>query len=164
MSAVTVRRATLEDAQIVAELAQKLVQQHTDYNPRRFMPPAAYEQVTRFYGSQTKVRNAAVLVAEFDKKIIGFAFVQFEVKNYSDLLESAAWLHDIYVDEAARRLDAGEKLIEMAVETAKEFGANKLMLTVAAENEVAQVFFKHIGFRTTMVEMMLDLTEEKGND
>jgi hypothetical protein len=38
------------------------------------------------------------------------------------------------------------------------------MLTVEAEIEVAQVFFKHIGFRTTMVEMMLDLTEEKGND
>ncbi len=163
-AAVVVRRATSEDAETVAELAQKLVRQHTDYDPRRFMPPAAYEQVTKFYGSQTNVRNAAVLVAELDRKIIGFAFVQFEVKNYGDLLESAAWLHDIYVEQETRRIDAGKKLIEAAVKIAKELGANKLMLTVAAQNEIAKVFFERTGFRTTMVEMMLDLTEEENND
>ena len=42
------------------------------------------------------------VVAELDGEIVGFAYVQYEAKNYPNLLETAAWLHDIYVDEAAR--------------------------------------------------------------
>jgi hypothetical protein len=38
------------------------------------------------------------------------------------------------------------------------------MLSVAAQNELARNFFEHRGFKTTMVEMMLDLTEEENND
>jgi hypothetical protein len=33
---VTVRRAVLEDAKRIGELAVKLVAQHQNYNPRRF--------------------------------------------------------------------------------------------------------------------------------
>ena len=162
--AVVVRRATVKDAQIVAELAQKLIRQHRDYNVRRFMQPADLERMAWFYGSQTKVKDAAVLVAELSEKIVGFAFLQFEAKNYAALLESAAWLHDIYIEKAARRFNVGKSLIEAARKTAKELGADKLMLSVAAENEIAQTFFERIGFKATMVEMMLDLTEEENND
>jgi ribosomal protein S18 acetylase RimI-like enzyme len=80
------------------------------------------------------------------------------------LLENAAWLHDLYVNERARGYNAGKLLIEKSVEAAKEFGADKLMLSVAAKNEYAQDFFERSGFRETMVEMMLDLTEQKDND
>jgi len=38
------------------------------------------------------------------------------------------------------------------------------MLSVAAQNEIAQTFFEHAGFKTTMVEMMLDLTENEENN
>jgi hypothetical protein len=37
-------------------------------------------------------------------------------------------------------------------------------LLAAAQNENALAFFEHSGFKTTMVEMMLDLTEKKDND
>lgn len=164
MPAVTVRRATFEDAKIVAKLAHKLILQHTNYNPKRFIQIAEPEQMELFYGNQTTAKDAAVLVAEANEKIVGFAFLQFEAKNYAALLESAVWLHDLYVDEAARGLGAGKSLIEAAVKTAKELGANKLMLSVAAQNEVAQTFFERIGFKTTMVEMWLDLTELENFD
>ncbi len=159
MSAVTVRRATFKDAQIIADYAQKLVLQHTDYNSRRFVQIAGREQMEWFYGSQTNAEDAAVLVAEIDERIVGFAYIHFEAKNYAALLESAAWLHDIYVDDAARGFNAGKKLIEAAIETAKELGADKLLLSVAAQNEVARMFFERAGFKATMIEMFLDLTE-----
>ncbi len=155
---VTVRRATPKDARRVAEMAIKLAHQHVGYDSRRFSELAPLEQAEKYYGSQTEVDEAAILVAELDNEIVGFTFIQYEAKDYANLLETAAWLHDIYIEESARGQNAGKLLIEKSIEAAQELGADKLMLSVAAKNEYAHSFFEHNGFRTTMVEMMLDLT------
>ncbi len=154
---VVIRRATLEDAEIVAEYAGKLAAEHREYNPKRFTLLAGRKQMAEYYGSQTNTNEAAVLVAELDGKIAGFAYIQFEARNYAALLESAVWLHDIYVDEAARGHNIGEKLIEASAKAAKELGADKLMLLAATENWFAQELFRQSGFHETMVEMMLSL-------
>jgi GNAT superfamily N-acetyltransferase len=159
---VTVRRARLEDAPVVAEMAIKLIVQHQNYDPRRFSRLATVEQAEWFYGSQTETKDAAVLVAEIENKIVGFAYIQLKAKDYANLLENAAWLHDIYIDETARGSGAGKLLIEGSIEAAKELGADKLMLSVAAKNEFAKGFFEREGFRATMIEMMFDLTDENG--
>jgi GNAT superfamily N-acetyltransferase len=156
--AVTVRQATRKDARRVAEFAIKLFAQHRDYDARRFAEIASIEGAERFYGSQTDGADAAVLVAELENKVVGFAYIQYEAMDYANLLENAAWLHDIYIEEASRGSNAGKLLIEKSIEVAKELGADKLMLSVAAKNEFARAFFERRGFRETMVEMMLDLT------
>jgi ribosomal protein S18 acetylase RimI-like enzyme len=161
---VTVRRANLEDARTIAELSLKLVVQHRGYDSRRFTQLASLEQAEWFYSKQTSASDAAVLVAELEGKIVGFAYIEFEAKDYANLLENAAWLHDIYIDETTRGHSVGKLLIEKSVEVTEELGADKLMLSVAAKNEYAREFFERNGFRKTMVEMMLDLTEQKGND
>jgi GNAT superfamily N-acetyltransferase len=157
---VTVRRARREDARTVAELAIRLVVQHQNYDSRRFSRLVTLEQAEWFYGSRTKAENAAVLVAESGGEIVGFAYLEFEAKDYANLLEEAAWLHDIYIDETKRGTGAGKLLIEKSIEVARELGADKLMLSVAAKNEFAREFFERSGFTTTMLEMMLDLTGE----
>lgn len=157
---VTIRRAEKEDARAVAELAFNLVVQHQDYDPIRFSRLADVDGMASYYGSQTGAEDAAVIVAELDSRIVGFAFVQFEEKNFADLLKSAAWLHDIYIDESARGRDIGKQLIEASAEVAKDLGADKLMLSVAARNELGRRFFDRMGFRETMVEMMLTIDQK----
>ena len=156
---VKVRRAVKKDARKIAEFAIKLFAQHRKYDSRRFAEIASIEGAEYFYGSQIEVENAAVLVAEIENKIVGFAYLQYEKMDYANLLENAAWLHDIYVDETAREKSAGKILIEKSIEAAIEFGADKLMLSVAAKNEHAKEFFERNGFKNTMVEMMFDLTD-----
>ena len=159
--AVSVRRAAKKDARIIAEFAIKLFAQHHEYAPRRFAEIASIAGAERFYGSQTEVTGAAVLVAEIENKVVGFAYLQFEAIDYANLLENAVWLHDLYVDETVRGQNAGKVLIEKAVEVAKELGADKLMLSVAAQNTTAKDFFAHHEFRETMIEMMFDLTDQE---
>jgi GNAT superfamily N-acetyltransferase len=159
-----VRRATRKDARTVAEMAIKLAHQHVGYDSRRFSELAPLEQAEWYYGNQTDVEDAAILVAEIEDEIVGFAYIQYEAKDYSNLLETAAWLHDIYIAEEARGQNAGKLLIERSIAAAKELGADKLMLSVAAKNEFARAFFERSGFKETMVEMMLDLTNSKDND
>lgn len=159
--AVTVRRAVSDDARRIAELAVKLARQHENYDPRRFARLYDEPQAEWFYGGQTAAtKDSTVLIAELENEIVGFAYLEYEAKDYPNLLENAAWLHDIYIDERARGQNAGKLLIEKSIEVAKEFGADKLMLSVAAKNELAQNFFERRGFRETMVEMMLDLNAE----
>ena len=153
--AVLVRRATKDDAPTIAEFAMKLVEQHRDYDPIRFAQIATLDGMQWFYGSQTEAKDAALLVAEINERIVGFAYIGYEERNYAELSVSTAKLHDIYVDEAARHSAAGKALIDASVEAAREFGASKLMLSVAEKNEAAKAFFERSGFSVTMHEMML---------
>ena len=132
----------------------KLVEQHRSYDPVRFAVMGLLEGMAWFYGGQTEAENAAVLVAELEGRVVGFAYVTYVEKDYLELAVSAAQVQDIYVDRAARHSGAGNALIDAAVKAAKEFGASKLLLSVAAKNSAAQSFFEQAGFETTMHEMM----------
>ena len=154
---VEVRKATRDDAEKIAEFAILLSKQHRDYDKDRFIAFSDIDGAAWFYGEQTEADDAAILIAEIDGKPVGFAYLQYEARNYAALLENAVWLHDIYVDAAARGTGAGKALIEASADAAKQLGAVKLMLSVAARNLIGQEFFERAGFRTTMLEMMLKL-------
>lgn len=157
--AVAVRKATKADAAVVAELAMRLIEQHVGHDPVRFSHIGSRERMADFYARQTELENARVLVAELEGKIVGFAYMQFEPIIYAELATKVAWLHDILVDPRLRGTGAGKKMIDAVAAEAKRFGANKVLLSVAAKNAEAQEFFARSGFRTTMHEMMLVLDE-----
>ncbi len=151
---IEVRRATKNDAATIATYAMQLVEKHVGYDPNRFSRIGTLEGMTWFYGGQIEAENASVLVAE-SGGIVGFAYMQFEPIIYAELATKVAWLHDIFISSDARAGSVGKKLIEGVVAEAKRFGANKVLLSVAAKNATAQGFFEHAGFETTMHEMML---------
>jgi GNAT superfamily N-acetyltransferase len=154
---VSIRRARAGDEKKVAELLLKLVEQHVDYDPERFSNFVTLHGAAEFYKSRFDVQDAAVLVAEVEDRIVGFAYIEFEKLDYESLLENAAWLHDIFVERGERSDGVGKRLLEAARNAASELGAGKLLLTVAAKNDVAQDFFEKAGFRQTMLEMTLNL-------
>ena len=76
---------------------------------------------------------------------------------YKDLEIQASWLHDIFVEPTVRGSGVGESLLESVKAEAMRLGANKVLLSVALNNIAGQNFFERLGFRTTMLEMMLDI-------
>ena len=154
---VSVRRARKEDGETIARLALALFAQHRSYDPDRFAELANLEGAARYYVSRADTGESGVFVAELDGRVIGFAYLEYERLDYANLLENAVWLHDLYVDEAARGTGAGKKLIEAASGFAKQLGAGKLVLSVAAKNASGHEFFGHLGFRETMIEMTLSI-------
>ena len=152
-----IRRARAGDERRVAEFAIRLFDQHVEYDAERFSTFANLDGAARFYLSRFETPDSAVFVAEIENEIVGFAYIERDPLNYAELLENGAWLHDIFVDEHARAEGAGKGLINAAAEAAKELGAEKLLLTVAAKNNAAQQVFEKAGFRPTMMEMTLNL-------
>lgn len=136
----------------------RLVDQHVAYDADRFDRIATVEGMTWFYAGQTEAENAAVIVAELDEAIVGFAYLAYEEKNYADLAVTVTSLHDIYVDDAARDSGAGRAMIDESIAIAKQFGSSKLLLHVAVKNFAASKFFEKCGFRPTMTEMTLTLS------
>ena len=153
----SIRCATAGDETKVAELFLELVRQHVDFDPDRFSNFVTLQGAAEFYKSRFDVDDAAVVVAEVEERIVGFAYIEFEKLDYENLLENAAWLHDIFVERDERSEGLGKRLLNASAEAAKEIGAEKLLLTVAAKNTIAQDFFENAGFRQTMLEMTLNL-------
>jgi GNAT superfamily N-acetyltransferase len=114
-------------------------------------------EFARFYGEQLSRDDAAILVAELEGGVVGYAFVRVEPESFVDALAAAAWIHDIYVDELARGRRVGALLMDAAVEAARGLGASSVMLSVAAPNEGARRMFERQGFRLTMQEMRMEL-------
>ena len=152
-----IRRAKNGDEQSVAEFAIRLFDQHVEYDPERFSTFANVDGAAGFYRSRFDTADSAVFVAEIENQIVGFAYIERDPLNYAELLENGAWLHDLYVDEHAREEGVGKALIDAAAEAAKQMGAEKLLLTVAAKNSAAQKVFEKAGFRPTMMELTLNL-------
>jgi GNAT superfamily N-acetyltransferase len=157
---VEVRNAVEGDETAIAGLLIRLVDQHVAYDPQRFSNFITLEGAAAFYRSRIDAEEAAVVVAEIEGQIAGFAYLEFEERNYADLLDKAAWLHDIYLEPEARSAGTGKALMQASIKAARELGGDKLLLGVAAKNLAAQAFFEGFGFRTTMLEMTLDLESE----
>ena len=157
--AAVIRRAREGDEKQVAKFAIRLFQQHVEYDAERFSTFANVQGAESFYRSRFDTKDSAVFVAELDEVVVGFAYVELDERNYAQLLENGAWLHDIYIDDSARKEGLGSGLIKAAAEAMRQKGAKKLLLTVAAKNMAAQQAFEKAGFRPTMVEMTLNLPD-----
>jgi ribosomal protein S18 acetylase RimI-like enzyme len=139
-------------------MATSLVREHHAMDPLRFMliEPVA-DGYRRWLGKEIARRGAVILVAEEDDDIVGYAYGTLEARNWTDLLDAAGKLHDLYVNPPVRRRGIARRLTEAMLIELKALGAPRVVLMAAAGNRTAQVFFEALGFRRTMVEMTREL-------
>ncbi len=149
-----VRDATAADLSRVAELAARLVRLHHAFDPRRFFLVEPVERgYAGFLGRELGRAEAVVLVAERDGRVEGYAYGTLEPRDWNALLDAHGALHDIYVDEPARRGGLATALLEAMVARLGALGAPRVVLATASQNAEAQAFFDRHGFRRTMIEM-----------
>ena len=155
---IRVRIATGSDPEALGRYGAALVRQHHDADPRRFLhvehPEAGYG---RFLVSQLEDPESLVLVAEHAGDVVGYVFAAVESTNWMELRGPSGIVHDIYVDESARRLGAGRALLRAAIAWVRSKGRTQIVLLTKTRNEDAQRLFASLGFRPTMIEMTLEL-------
>ena len=139
-------------------LAGALVRQHYDFDAKRFLlienPESGYEW---WFGKELLNKKALILCAKLDGKIVGYAYSRLEPKDWNSLLDAHGALHDILVDESARRKGIGQRLLQRTFEELRARGAARVVLHTATKNRGAQKLFAAAGFRQTMIEMTCEL-------
>jgi GNAT superfamily N-acetyltransferase len=155
---VVVRRATRADQPALGRLGAQLMRVHYAFDRKRFLAPVGNPEVGygEFLGSQLDEEDAAVFVAERDGAVVGYVWAGIEPLSWKELRDTAGFIHDILVDETARRGGVAAALLEAAIAWIRGQGVANAMLWTAAPNEGAQRLFERFGFRRTMIEMTRD--------
>ena len=159
MAEVIIRGATREDTVAVGRLGAMLLRVHYGFDPERFMRPGddAEEGYAWFLCTQLEDRDALVLVAEDDGRIVGYLYAAIEPRNWKELRDEAGFIHDIVVAEDARGLGIADALMTAAFAWMQERGMARVLLWTATPNATARRVFERQGFRSTMIEMTKEL-------
>jgi ribosomal protein S18 acetylase RimI-like enzyme len=156
---VHIRRASVDDSQVLGRLGALLLRAHYGFDTKRFMAPGRNPEAGygSFLVSQLADDDVAVFVAERDGAVVGYIYAGLEPRSWKELREACGFVHDIAVHEEGRRLGVATGLMEAAMEWLRSRGAPRVVLWSADRNEAAQRLFERLGFRTTMVEMTKEL-------
>ena len=119
------------------------------------MAPAASaeEGYAWFLGTQLDRPDAVVLVAELASQVVGYVYAGIEGRSWNELRDEAGFIHDVVVEESARRTGVATALLEAAATWLEREGTPRVMLWTAQANIPAQQLFAKLGFRITMLEM-----------
>ncbi len=153
-----IAKATESELPQIARLAGMLVRQHHAFDSKRFLfiddPESGYEW---WFAKELRNKQALILRAKLGRKIVGYAYARQEPRDWNALLDAHAALHDILVEESARRRGIGRLLLQGVIDEMAARGTPRVVLHTAVQNESAHRMFEAAGFRRTMLEMTREL-------
>ncbi len=149
-----IRRAQQADLERLGQLAGELVRFHHRTDPSRFLLVDEVESgYARWFAREIGRAGAVILVAEQDGAIVGYGYATIEGRDWNALLDDHGAIHDVMVDERARRSGVGRALMTALSTELEALGATRIVLSTMVQNEAAQRLFAACGFRPTMLEM-----------
>ena len=138
---MTPRRARRGDLAAIAGLWRELIDHHAESLPRATSDVPAHEL-------DALLRDAACAawIVERDELAVGFCAVRVETAP-PDVRENArALITELYVRPESRRCGLGRALVDAALVWARERGAERVEVRVAARNDTGQSFWRSLGF------------------
>ena len=151
-----IRKANIKDAKSVNELLTLLIRDEKKYDIN------INEECTieRLYEDIIPNENSIVLVAEKDKKILGYLFGHI-IENGNAYLEKSAKLEALYIDEKYRKNGIATSLIEKFKIWSKEKKVKYIEVQVLNENVSAYNLYKKEEFKEFKSTLLMELKEQK---
>ena len=142
---IRIRAAEVEDADALAGMLNAL-------SVNEGLGDSTYSSASvraQFFGPQPVLD---VLVAEGESGLIGYA--AYEGSFDTDCGEQSLWLHDIYVDQAARGIGLGRRLMAAVARAAIAEGRTSVWWGTLDSNTKALAFYDRLGARDEGVRML----------
>lgn len=148
---MTLQIESTMDAGLLARLNEAIQKHHVRLYPATFKTPARQE-VEAFVAERLKDPAWRALIANVDGEAAGYAL--FYLRNYAENPFRRAYT-GVHVDQVSveprfKRQGVGQALMAAVEAFAREQGASQLELTVWDRNEEARVFYRGLGFGTTI--------------
>ena len=162
MSMITVRNATMEDADAIAGLTVEVQQLHREALPDIFKVPSDRLFSREKLATLLQDANSTVAVAESKGEIIGHVcgIILHRPENEFKKAEKYMYIQQIGVRKDARRQGVGRALIAFIESKALASAVTGLQLDYWAFNTRAQSFFESCGFSPSQVMMRRTLSPQ----
>lgn len=151
MNELKIRRAQIEDAEMLAELSYKTFwdafHEHPENAPEdmaAYMEKAFSVEAVR---AELNDENAIFLIAEFENELAGYAKITLGAIEDGITAEKPIELNRLYSHQKFLGKGIGQKLMDECFRIAKENDCDAMWLGVWEFNPRAQAFYRKYGFR-----------------
>jgi GNAT superfamily N-acetyltransferase len=156
MSAV-IRAAEAGDVEAVLHMQRRLAAAHVEWDAHRFevsgeTEPAYRAWLTKAREGSHKSSGVMALVAVVDGVVSGYMIAELMPREPKYWATACVYIHDLYLETAARGRGVAEAFLERARGWALEEGVG-MRAMVASSNSAGRAFFERTGFRSASVEM-----------
>lgn len=139
-----IRKATVEDCDMLVTLLLQLFEQETEFVPNRSL---------HVKGLETILNDASIgviLLAEKEKNIVAMVSLLWSISTA--LGTRVAWLEDMVVNNAFRSQGIGSVLIDEAIAYARSVGCRRITLLTDGDNIPAHRFYEKFGFQASSMQ------------
>lgn len=112
--------------------------------------------VDSFFDNKISDQNNVILVAQLDKKIVGYLYGYVDDTNKIKA-EFEAFINSIYVEEQYRNEGIGTELIKNFIDKVKSKNAKYVYIENLVSNEVAKYLYSKLGFNLFKENRKLEL-------
>jgi ribosomal protein S18 acetylase RimI-like enzyme len=145
---VTVRRAVIDDAPLIASLNADVQAVHAAAMPAHFKPARADAFSRSEIVDLLTDRQNLVFIADIEGEPAGYAYAEIIRRAETSLVyaHDMIYIHHISVRPARRRRGVGSALIAALRAAGRGLGIGRLALDVWVFNDAARAFFRRHGF------------------
>ncbi len=152
---MTIRYASYEDYAQVEKIALEIQQIHVDFRPDIYKAVAEVIGAEAFRDLSAK---QAVIVAEIDGKVVGYAVYYLRNVKLPIMHERKVFYIDaIAVSSLCRSQGIGTQMVFFLTEIARSNGCSSLELSVSSLNRDAIRWYEKLGMRTKSIYMEMKI-------
>ena len=151
---ITISIATEDDIPELVKLLSILFRQEKEFTDNPELERKGLSAII------TDPKIGMIIVAKEEKKIVGMINLLFT--QSTAMGSRVGIIEDMIVSITSRAKGVGSKLMSRALQMAKAHECTRITLLVDRENQQAQYFYEHFGFKaSTMVPYRLMIEEEE---
>ena len=144
---IKIRPAKIKEAREIAKLNVELMKHHLQYDELYKIKKNAADISEKWYKKSPRSSRSLLLVAEIDKKIVGYISANIRKRPPIYLVEEWGGINGIYVQFEYRHMGIGKMFIEAAFNWFKKKEVKYIDLDVDTNNEVAKMLWKKYKFK-----------------
>lgn len=152
---ILIRTATIQDLDILLRFEQSLIRAERPFDPTLKEGVIHYYDLAEMIGAS----HVEVVVAEWDKEIIGSGYARIENGRHYLKHTQHAYLGFMYVDPAHRGKGVNQKILEVLRQWALSRNMTEMRLDVYIDNLSAIKAYEKAGFVPHLLEMRMGLNE-----
>ncbi|MEM4081456.1 MAG: GNAT family N-acetyltransferase [Pyrobaculum sp.] len=143
---IVIRAATKDDLEAAANLVVRLKRLNAEFDPLLQVAPDIEQAARKYLEEAIESENSILLVAVEGSKVVGLLKGDVEDRVFYRP-KYAGVIREFYILPEYRRRGIGKRLLIEGITHLRKKGAEVIMASFPALNEIAMNFYKKIGFR-----------------